>query len=157
MDLPHGVRLFVRPLTTAVYEAARAKGARLAGEVLRDHAEIANAGGAVIGLPDLTDGDAVAGLSQFLFAQALAVAAITRWEGVLDNDGQPAAVTEKSVGELMCFHRLAEEFVLSYTRTHHEAVAEGNGFRPSPNGTSAAGQDIAGGAVNKDCPAQAVA
>lgn len=153
LDLPHGVRVLVRPLTTAIYEAARAKGARLAGDVVSEHAEIVMAGGAVEGLPDLEDEDAMAGLSQFLFVQALAVAAIIRWEGVLDEAGNPVEVTAKAVRDLMWFHRVAEGFVSAYTRPHAEAVAEGNASRPSPNGTSAAGRTIAEGAASKDSPA----
>ena len=152
LDLPHGVRVFVRPLTTAIHEAARAKGARLAGDLVSEHAEIVMAGGSVEGLPDLEDRDAMAGLSQFLFVQALAVAAIIRWEGVLDEDGEPADVTDKAVCGLMRFHRMAEGFVLAYTRPHAEAVAEGNASRPSPNGTSAAGRTIAEGVASKDSP-----
>ena len=152
IDLPHGVRLYVRPLTMAVYESARSKGARLARDILRDHAEIALAGGTVEGLPDLKDEDARAGLSQFLFAQALAVAAIIRWEGVLSEDGEPMETSEAAAADLMRYHDIAEEFLVKYTRSHAEAVAEGNASRPSPNGTSAAGRTIAGGAASKDSP-----
>ncbi len=152
LDLPHGARVFVRPLSTAIYEAARVKAARLARDVMSEHAGIAQAGGSVEGLPDLEDKDAVLGLSQFLFVQALAVAAIIRWEGVLDQNDQPAEITDKSVCGLMEFHRIAEEFVLAYTRTHTEAVAEGNALGPSPSGTSAAGRNIAGDAETKGSP-----
>ena len=47
VDLPHGVRVFVRPLTMAIYEAARAKGARLASDLAGEHAGIVMAGGSV--------------------------------------------------------------------------------------------------------------
>lgn len=155
IDLPHGVRVFVRPLTTAIYEAAQAKGARLVAEILREHSEISLAGGTVEGLPDLEDRDAVAGLSQFLFAQALAMSAIIRWEGVLGEEDEPIEVSPDAVASLMKFHRMAEEFVVAYTRTHVEAIAEGNASRPSPSGTSAAGRNTAEGAENKGSPAQA--
>lgn len=155
IDLPHGVRLYVRPLTMAVYEAARAKGSRLVADILQDHAEITMAGGTVEGLPDLNDEDARAGLSQFLFAQALAAAAIIRWEGVLSEDGDPMEVTEQSVADLMRYHDMAEGFLVKYTRSHAEAVSEGNASRPSPNGTTAAGRNIAEGAGSKDSPAPA--
>ena len=63
VDLPHGVRVFVRPLTMAVYEAARAKWARLTSDLAGEHAGLVMAGGSVEGLPDLEDRDAVVGLS----------------------------------------------------------------------------------------------
>lgn len=153
IDLPHGVRVLVRPLTTAIYEAARAKGARLAGDLVGEHAEIVMAGGSVEGLPNLEDRDAVVGLSQFLFAQALAAAAVIRWDGVLSEDGEPMEVSEAAVADLMRYHNIAEEFLVKYTRSHAEAVAEGNASRPSPNGTTAAGRNIAEGAESKDAPA----
>lgn len=154
LDLSHGVRVRVRPLSTAVYEAARAKAARQSRAILADHAEIAAVGGDVSGLPDMADVDAVAGLSQLLFAQGLAVAAILEWTGVLDGDTDlPVPVTEKSVCDLMMVHRMAEDFVVQYTRTHEQLVAEGNGSRPAPNGTSAAGRDTATGAANREAPA----
>lgn len=114
LDLPHGVRLYVRPMTTAIYEAAHAKGARLANDLVREHVEITLAGGAVEGLPDLEDKDAVQGLSQFLFARTLAEAAIIRWENVADENGDPVKVSEKSVSELMRFHRIADAFIRDY-------------------------------------------
>ncbi|MDJ0685399.1 MAG: hypothetical protein QNJ84_11910 [Alphaproteobacteria bacterium] len=157
LDMPHGVRLFVRPLTTAIYEAARAKGARLAGQVVGEHAEILQAGGSVEGLPDLEDADAVVGLSQFLFAQALAVSAIIRWEGVLAAEGGAADVSEETVFDLMRIHSVADDFLHLYTRPHREVIAEGNASRPSPNGASALGRDTAQDAGPKNSAAPTAA
>ena len=157
LDLPHGVRLYVRPLTTAIYEAAYAKAARRSDELVREHIEITMAGGSVEGLPDLEDKDAVQGLSQFLFVRTLAEAAIIRWENVADENGDPVEVSEKSVSELMQFHRIADVFIRDYTRTHIEAVVEGNASWPSPNGTSAVGRNTAGCAGIKDSPVPAEA
>ncbi|WP_316979963.1 hypothetical protein [Shumkonia mesophila] len=145
--MPHGLRLFVRPLTTAIYEAARGRGMRLARQLCEEHAEVSAAGGIIEGLPDLTDGDAVAGLSQFLYAQALARFAILAWEGVLDASGEAAEVTENAVNELMMIADVAEAFLVAYTRPVAAVVSEGNGSRPSPNGTSAAGRATAKGAA----------
>ncbi|CUW39673.1 conserved protein of unknown function [Magnetospirillum sp. XM-1] len=157
LDLPHGVRVFVRPLTTAVYEAARSRSWRMAREIAEEHADIRSAGGDVTGLPDLSDNDAVTGLSQLLFAQALARSAITRWEGVLGADDLPADVTEQAVADLMLIPRMAEAFVVSYTDTHEAVLAEGNASRPAPNGTSGAGRNTAEGAGKTTSPAPAVA
>jgi hypothetical protein len=153
MDLPHGVRLLVRPLSTAVYEAARARGVRTARELLDEHAELAAVGGSIEGLPDLGSEDAAAGLSQLIFAQALARSAIIRWEGVLERDGSPAEVNDRTVNDLMLIHRMAEAFVIDYTRTHERLISEGNASGPSPNGTSAAGPAIATGAGGTAAPA----
>jgi hypothetical protein len=139
IDLPHGVRVFVRPLTTAVYEAARARSWRMARSIAAEHADLKAAGADIAGLPDLSDEDAMAGLSQMLFAQGLARSAITRWEGVLDACDQPAGITDTAIADLMQFPRMAESFLIQYTETHAAVIAEGNASRPAPNGTSAAG------------------
>jgi hypothetical protein len=158
LSLPHGVRVFVRPLTTPVYEAARTSGYRLAGELVKEHAEISMVGGTVEGLPDISDADAVSGLSQFLFTKALAVRAIMKWEGVVDNAGNPAEVTGQTVSDLMLIHDMAEAFLSEYTKIHAGLLSEGNASGLSPNGISEEGQNIAQGAettgfhVQKDSP-----
>lgn len=155
LDLPHGVRLFVRPLDTAIYEAARQRGMRLAKQIIQEHAEIQAAGGEVTGLPDFSDQDGILGLSQMLFVQALARSAILRWEGVGDKHGTPVDPTDEAVATLMRIHRMAEEFTLAYTATHQGLVAEGNVSRPAPNGTLAAGLNTAEPATKKGCPVPA--
>lgn len=147
LDLPHGVRVFVRPLNTAVYEAARARGWRMARAIAAEHADLKAAGADITGLPDLSDEDALAGLSQMLFAQGLARSAITRWEGVLDAAGNPAEVTDPAVAELMQLPRMAESFVIQYTETHEAVLAEGNVSGSAPSGTSAADPTTAGAAA----------
>lgn len=150
IDLAHGVRVRVRPLTTAMYEAARAKALRRVREIVDERRAIEEAGGRVEGLPDLADPDQAAGFSQFVFAQGLAQAAVFEWEGVLAADGSaPAAVADDTVAELMMVHRLAEEFVVRYTATHERLILEGKGSGPSPSGTSATGPRTAGRAASK--------
>ncbi|OKH89211.1 hypothetical protein [Thalassospira sp. TSL5-1] len=155
LDLPHDVRLQVRPLDTSLYEAARHKGARLAQRLISDHAEITLAGGTVGELPDLNDPDAINGLSQFLFTQALATLAIMTWEGVLDDKNAPCPVNETSVAMLMRIPSIADEFLRKYTKPHHDVLAEGNGSGLAPNGISAAGPNIAPDAAPTTPPAPA--
>jgi len=149
IELAHGVRVRVRPLTTAMYEAARAKALRRVRELVDERRLIEEAGGRVEGLPDLADPDQAAGFSQFMFAQGLAQAAVFEWQGVLAADGAPAPVTDETVAELMMVHRLAEEFVVRYTATHERLIHEGNACGPSPSGTSATGPATAGRAARK--------
>ena len=81
LNLPHGVRVFVRPLDVVACEAAWAESCRpgIPGEVV-----------------------------QLRFVQALARAAIIRWEGVLDKSGGLAEVTGRTVDELMQVPGMAE-------------------------------------------------
>lgn len=138
IDLPHGVSVRVRPLTTAIYETAREKARRRTREIVDDIARVRAAGGAVDGIPDLSDPDAAAGFSQLVFAQGLAEAAIFEWKGVfLPDRATPAPVTPQAVSDLMMIHGQAEAFVVLYTRTHENLIIEGNASRPSPSGATA--------------------
>ena len=125
--LDHGVTVTVRPCDTAIYEAARAKVARLVRDIGRQQDEAVEIGARLEGLPDLTDEDARAGFSQALFVAALAQAAVTAWTGVLDAEGKPAPVTDQTIAELMRVPAMAERFIVAFTRPHADLVAEGNG------------------------------
>ncbi|WP_245644363.1 hypothetical protein [Magnetospirillum moscoviense] len=95
----------------------------------------------------------MAGFSQLLFAQALARTAILDWEGVLEAEGAPAAVSDTHVADLMLIQGVAEAFVGLYTAPHEAVLAEGNASRPAADGTSAAGRDIAASATTTVPPA----
>jgi hypothetical protein len=146
IDLPHGVAVTVRPCDTAVYEAARLKMARTVRDLVRQKEEAERAGMRLDGLPDMSDDDRIAGFSQFLFAQALARGAIVSWTGVLDATGEPAPVTDRTVSDLMRVPRIAEAFVVAYTKPHADLVSEGNGSGSAPAGTTAAEPSTAAGA-----------
>jgi hypothetical protein len=147
IDLPLGVKVTVRPITTPIWHQAQAFSSRavlalLEGDEIRDDLGIDRDA-----MPDLTDPDAKEGFRQLLFAQALARAAILSWDGVLTEDGTPAKVTPAAINELMLVHAFAESFVIRYTARIIRALDEGNASRPSPNGTSAKGRNTAKRAV----------
>lgn len=146
LDLPHDVRVKVRPLTTPIYEAAMAKGRRMIGDLMGGLEGVEAAGGRVEGLPDLSDPDAAAGVSQLVFVQALARLAILEWEGVGDEAGSPLPVSPVAVDRLMARYPFGERFIVLYTERYSRVLDEGNGCGPAPNGTSAAAPDTAGDA-----------
>ena len=132
VELPLGVTVKVRPITTPIWHQAQAFASRaimalLEGEEIRDDLGIDHDA-----VPDLDDPDAKEGFRQLLFAQALARAAIISWEGVLAEDGSPAPVTPAAINELMLVHAFAESFVIRYTARIIRALDEGNASRPSP-------------------------
>lgn len=130
LDLGSGIRFRVRPLTTAVYEAARSKARR--------H---------VFMNPDsVTDKDVLAGLMSASFAVALAAVSVEAWEGVGDKDGNPVDPTPELIEQAMSIPWLADTFVATYTRPLAALSAEGNVFAPAPNGTQATGATTAGDA-----------
>ncbi|MGL4963188.1 MAG: hypothetical protein ACRC67_18295 [Inquilinus sp.] len=157
MDLLFGLRVRVWPLTTAIWEQAAARARRL-GLEMGGHAEaIETAGGKISGLPNLTDPDARAGLSQMLFVVALAQCAIFEWEGAGDADGNAIPPSDDAIATLMSgFPAIADQFVTKYTAAQAEAVAEGKGSGISPAGTSAEVPDTARGAETRISPAAEV-
>jgi hypothetical protein len=88
LDLGHGVRLQVAPLTTAIMMAAR-KSAQ---------GQIALPEGADDELADL-DTDSI-GLAM---AKAVARIVVTDWQGVGDADGNPVPVSPEGIDALLVF------------------------------------------------------
>ncbi|GGO16133.1 hypothetical protein GCM10007972_24840 [Iodidimonas muriae] len=113
LDLGHGVRVHVRPCTTALVMAARAAMARGADPGIAD---------ASMDIPtDLSaeasakaDALAKAGERTAAFVKALACLAVDDWEGVGDAKGKPAKVTPEGVAALMDLWPLAEAFERQY-------------------------------------------
>ena len=91
ITLAAGVRLQVRPATTALVMAARHAASKVAG----------------------TD-TAAAGERTATLITELAKLAVLAWEGVADDKGKPAAVTPEGVAALMEHWLLADAFEREY-------------------------------------------
>ena len=114
LDLGHGVRLQLLPLTTALMVATRSDPAVQALE-----ADASNDNRAAV------------------FATALARRAIIDWEGVGDADGTVIAISPEGIDALLSLWPIFEAFNLHYVSRGMLLDAEKNGFAPSPTGTSA--------------------
>ena len=114
LDLGHGVRLHVEPLTTALMMAARADPA-------------------VEALPETAGQDQLA----LAMAQAVARRAVLDWEGVGDAEGNPLPVTPEGVTALLEVWPIFEAFQLGYVAKGLVLEQEKNVSAPSPSGTSA--------------------
>ncbi len=88
LDLPHGIRLFLRPATTALVMAARI-------EALKE-----------------TDPDPA--LRGTVLLKKLAQLAVIGWEGIGDDAGNPVDVTPEGVEALMDLWPIAEAFERLY-------------------------------------------
>ena len=133
IDLKLGVRVQVRPFTSAVFYAAQAVARqKLASDPIDDAA--------------LEEGRRIAA-----FTTALAKVGILAWDGVLlpDSDEQ-APVNDQTVGDLMSFWTLADEFRTQYTGLKELLDAEKKPFLNDANGTSVAEPVTAPDAVNSD-------
>ena len=114
LDLGHGVRLQLLPLTTALIVATRSD-----PEVQSLDAEASNDSRAAV------------------FAAALARRAVVDWEGVGNADGDPLNVTPEGIDALLSLWPIFEAFNLHYVSRGMLLDAEKNGSAPSPTGTSA--------------------
>lgn len=147
LELPHGVTVAVRPLTTAVWQAARYAEAKAITDLRHGEAVLDELGIDTAMLPDLTNDAALVGLGHLLRVQALARAAIVSWAGVLGEDGLPVPVSPEAVNALMLYHDMSEAFAEQYEARMIAILSEGNASGPSPNGISAEGPNTAGAAA----------
>lgn len=114
LDLGHGVRLHLAPLTTALMAAARGDPS-------------------VAGLPDDASNETIA----VVMAKAVARLAVADWEGVGDADGEPVSVTPEGIDALLDVLPIFEAFQLRYVSKGLLLEEGKNVSAPSPNGTSA--------------------
>jgi hypothetical protein len=115
LDLGHGVRLRVAPLTTSLMAAARSDPT-------------------VASLAEGASNETIA----VTMAKALARLVVLDWEGVGDADGVPVPVTPEGIEALLDILPLFEAFQLRYVSKGLLLEQEKNGSAPSANGTSAA-------------------
>ncbi len=114
LDLGHGVRVQLRPLTTALMVAARGDPAVQAlGEEAGDEE------------------------SALAFAKALARVAILDWEGVGDADGKPIEPNPEAIDALLDLWPLFEAFQTGYVAKGLLLEQEKNVSPPLPTGSSA--------------------
>ena len=156
IDLPHGVRVRCRALTTAT-NAAALEHARREIIALREDFDRRRAVGVPTGdLPDLSDDDLRSGYAHALYAGALAHACIIEWSGRGIEDpetDQPAPVTPENTAALMMIPDIARAFIDSIWSAIGEVTAEGNVCAPLPPGSSAQGASTADPAAFPEAPA----
>ncbi len=107
LDLGHGVRLHVRPCTTALMMAARAEAQR-----------------ATLASPS---GSEAAGIRTAGLIKALARLAVLDWDGVGDAAGNAVSVTPENVEALMDLWPIASAFESAYVGPALLLDAEKNG------------------------------
>ncbi len=120
LDLGHGVRLHLQPLTTAMMVASR-----------NDPAVTA------------LDDNATDEASALVFAKALARNATLDWEGIGDADGNTIPVSPEGIDALLDVWPLFEAFQTKYVAKGLVLDAEKNVSPSLPNGSSAGATDIA--------------
>jgi hypothetical protein len=112
VDLPRGVRVEIRPVTTAVMAAAQAAAQRRLAALREADTEM--------------DPDLARGLAFALLVKALARHAVTAWEGVGDADGKPLPLSPEAVERLMDLDEMASAFWERALLPIRTVAAEGN-------------------------------
>ena len=112
LDLARGVRVEIRPVTTAVVAAAQAGSARRLGALRASEADL--------------DLDMARGLAFAFLVKALARHAVTAWEGVGDTAGKPLPLSPEAIELLMDLDDIAAAFWDRVTVPVATVAAEGN-------------------------------
>ena len=120
LDLGHGLRLHVLPITTAIMVAAR-----------NDPA--------VEALPEEASSEEQA----LVMAKAVARRVVTGWEGVGDASGSPVPVSPEGIDALLDIWPIFEAFQTRCLAPHLMLEQEKNASAPSQTGTSAGATPIA--------------
>jgi hypothetical protein len=154
LELPYGLCVTVRPLTTAGMAAAQAAARRAVEAIERQARERAEAGLPLDALPDLSDQGDRDGFYQDQLIRALAVRHVTSWTGIELNDG-PAPPTPENVAAVMELYPVGERFFQEFTLRQVLLNAAKNGSGPSAAGISsrAEGPNTAAPAKTTTCPA----
>jgi hypothetical protein len=130
VELPHGVRLRVAPITTIMVAAAQAAARRRVLDLL--------------GKEELPEQENLRrGVALMLTIQALGRECIRAWENVVDEEGAAVPITPGAIEVLLSHEEMAFAFFESVMNPLQAVQAEGNASRPALHGTAAAGRNTA--------------
>jgi hypothetical protein len=154
IELPYGLVVTVKPLTTAGMAAAQAAARRAVEAIERQARERTDAGFTLDGLPDLSAEGERDGLYQGQLIRELAVRHVTSWTGV-ELEGGQAAPTPENIAAVMELYPVGERFFQEFTLRQVLLNAAKNGSRLSAAGTSsrAEGLSTVEPAAEATCPA----
>ncbi|MBS7790317.1 hypothetical protein KTR66_09935 [Roseococcus sp. SDR] len=113
INLPRGVRVQIKPVTTAIMAAAQSASAR-------------RLGAARAATTDL-DPDLARGLAFAFLVKALANHAVIAWEGIGDQEGNTLPLSHEALDCLMDLDDIAAAFWDSATALVAKVSIEGNG------------------------------
>lgn len=152
IELPYGITVTVKPLTTAGMAAAQAAARRRVESLEAQAIELKESGLSLEGLPDLSIEGERDGLFQDLLIKELAVRHIAGWSGIEDD---PEINTENIAAVMSLFpvgERFFQEFTLKQVLLN--AAKNGSGLSAAGTFSQAEGPDIARGAKPSKRPAQ---
>jgi hypothetical protein len=139
LELPYGLRVTVRPLTTAGMAAAQAAARRAVEAIELQARERTEAGLALSGLPDLAVEGERDGFYQAQLIRELAVRHITSWTSV-ELKGGPAPPTPPNIAAVMELYPVGERFFQEFTLRQVLLNSAKNASGLSAAGTSSRGE-----------------
>lgn len=145
LELGYGVKVKVKPCTSAVFYEAKAYMNSKLSELAKIYQANKAAGIASDTVVDIENPIKREALADRYLLIGLGVAGILEWNGVFEADEDRAApLTENKIDELFSnFWAVAENFRNQYCGLQELLEAEKNASTPEPNGTSATGETIA--------------
>jgi hypothetical protein len=152
IELPYGVTVTVKPLTTASMAAAQSAARRRVEAVEAQVRDRKESGLPLDGLPDLDGEDERDGFLQCQVVYELAARHVIAWTGIEDDP----PVTRENITAVMDLYPVGEQFLQKLTLQQMLLNAAKNGSGPSATGTSsqAEGPDTAKPAGGKARPAR---
>lgn len=156
LELGYGVKVKVKPCTSAVfYEAKAYMNSRLTefAKIYQTNKVAGITNETMVDIENPVKREALA--DKFLLI-GLGIAGILEWEGVMEADEDKAApLTESKIDELFSnFWAVAENFRHQYCGLQEILAAEKNASTPEPNGTLETGEVIATVAEKPKTPAR---
>jgi hypothetical protein len=132
VELPYGITVTVKPLTTASMAAAQAAARRRVEAVESQARDRKESGLPLDGLPDLDDEEERDGFLQCQVVYELAARHVTAWTGIEDDP----PVTRENIIAVMDLYPVGEQFLQKLTLQQMLLNAAKNGLGPSASGIS---------------------
>jgi hypothetical protein len=157
IELPYGLTVTVKPLTTAGMAAAQAAARRAVEAIERQISERKEAGLPPDGLPDLDDNADRDGFYQSQLIRELAVRHILDWTGI-QLEGAQAPPDPENIAAFIKLYPVGERFFQEFTlrQVLLNAAKNGSGLFATGTSSQAEGPNTAEDAEMTDCSAPEV-
>lgn len=140
IDLPNGVRIKVRPLSTAYLTAARSEAVKRIAAMQKEEEDKVAAGFPVDPSgPTFANANFRNGVAQQMLAETLLRYLGEEWEGVGDENGEPLPIDAASAQAFAALDDMAAAFLAAVLAPLDAVSAEGNGFAPGSPSSGPAG------------------
>lgn len=151
IELPGGARMWVRPAEFFEHLEAEHDAVKLIAGLVTGQ-DAAMRASTLLGRQfrdaDFTDRAWARAAEQSIMLIELGVRCITRWEGIVDDDGKPAEPKRENVALLLRDSDIAKRLGLALRTKVNLEVAEKNVSAASPDGAAAADTTTATNAAN---------